>query len=263
MLDVGGETLILTHDMMVEGVHFLTGQDMTDVAWKLVATNMSDLAAKGAAPIGALLGHMLGSDDDRFIGGLREALTHYNCPLLGGDTVSGVSPRSFGLTAVGRATHVPVPSRATAKPGDGLYILGTVGGAMMGFEALRGGLEADTSAYRRPYALLSEGQALAPHVSAMMDVSDGLLLDASRIARASGVSLEINRARVPIACPPNRRVDALRWGDDYALLFTASGENLPDVGVIKIGYVVEEATAPIILDGELLSEADGLGYQHS
>ncbi|WP_114520414.1 thiamine-phosphate kinase [Altererythrobacter sp. ZODW24] len=261
VLKVGGETLVLTHDMMVEGVHFLSTQDMADVAWKLVATNMSDLAAKGATPVGALLGHMLGGDDDRFVDGLREALAHYNCPLLGGDTVSGGSPHSFGLTAIGRATHSPVPSRADAKPGDGLYLLGTVGGAMMGFEALRGGLETDTSAYRRPVALLSEGQALAPHVSAMMDVSDGLLLDASRMARASGVSLEINRERVPLGCSATRRDDALRWGDDYALLFTASGE-LPDLGATKIGYVVEAADAPILLDGEMLSEDDGLGYQH-
>lgn len=249
--------------MIVEGVHFLADQDMADVAWKLVATNMSDLAAKGAAPIGALLGHMLGGDDDRFVEGLRDALAHYNCPLLGGDTVSGGSPRSFGLTAIGRATHTPVPSRAEAKPGDGLYLLGTVGGAMMGFEALRDGQDADTSAYRRPSALLDEGQALAPHVSAIMDVSDGLLLDASRIARASRVSLEINRERVPLDCPATRRNDALRWGDDYALLFAASGEGLPDLGAIKIGYVVEEAGAPIILDGENLNEADRLGYQHS
>ena len=88
MLELGGETLILTHDAMAEGVHFLPGQDPADVAWKLVATNLSDLAAKGAEPLGVLLGYQLGVDDARFVAGLREVLEHYRVPLLGGDTVS-------------------------------------------------------------------------------------------------------------------------------------------------------------------------------
>jgi thiamine-monophosphate kinase len=88
VIAIGGETLVLTHDMMVEGVHFVPGQDAADIAWKLVATNMSDLAAKGAVPVGVLLGYMLGRDDARFLVGLGEALDHYGAPLLGGDTVS-------------------------------------------------------------------------------------------------------------------------------------------------------------------------------
>ena len=94
VIDVGGETLVLTHDMMVEGVHTLPGQDPADIAWKLVATNLSDLAAKGARPIGVLLGHMLGGDDARFVAGLTEVLARYDVPLLGGDTTSGGPPRA-------------------------------------------------------------------------------------------------------------------------------------------------------------------------
>ena len=169
VLEIGGEALVLTHDTMVEGVHFLAGQDPADIAWKLVAVNMSDLAAKGAEPLGALLGYMLGADDARFLSGLEEALAFYDAPLLGGDTVSGTGPQVLGLTAIGRATHRPVPARAGARPGDGLWITGAVGAAMLGLEALRTGT-GDTRAYRRPQALLAEGQALAPHVTAMMDV---------------------------------------------------------------------------------------------
>jgi thiamine-monophosphate kinase len=261
VIDIGGETLVLTHDMMVEGVHYLAEQDPADVAWKLVATNMSDLAAKGAEPVGMLLGYMLGHDDARFLAGLEEALAHYGAPLLGGDTVSGKGAQALGLTAIGRATHRPVPSRAGAKPGDRIYLTGPVGAAMLGLEALRSG-QGDSLAYRRPQALLVEGRALAPLVTAMMDVSDGLLLDAARMARASGVTLAIDGARVPIATPEHRRAEALRWGDDYQLLFTAPpGVALP-VAVFAIGEVEPLGQAPLVLDGQPLGEKDRLGFEH-
>lgn len=264
MLEVGGEALILTHDAMAQGVHFLADADMADVAWKLVATNLSDLAAKGAEPLGVLLGYALGRDDARFLEGLADALAHYRVPLLGGDTICTQGPRSFGLTAIGRASHRPVPSRAGAQVGDGLWITGPVGAAMIGLEALRmGNADPDTSlAYRRPQALVAQGQALAPHVSAMMDVSDGLLLDASRMARASGVSLTIESAAVPIATPEPRRAQALRWGDDYQLLFTLPAETRPPVAATQIGRVVPATDAPLWLDGAPLSAEDGLGYEH-
>lgn len=261
VIEFGSEALVLTHDVMAEGVHFLAEQDPADVAWKLVATNMSDLAAKGAEPIGVLLGYALGADDARFLEGLEAALTHYGAPLLGGDTVAVKGPRSLGLTAFGRATCRPVPSRAGAKPGDGLYLTGPVGAAMLGLEALRTG-SGDSLAYRRPVALLGEGRALAPIVSAMMDVSDGLLLDAARLARASGVTLAIDRAAVPIATPEHRRDEALRWGDDYQLLFTAPAAAALPVAAYRIGEVVPAAGVPILLDGAALTEGDGLGYEH-
>lgn len=261
VIEVGGEALVLTHDMMIAGVHYLPDQDAADVAWKLVATNMSDLAAKGAEPMGVLLGYTLGPDDARFLEGLEEALAHYGAPLLGGDTVSGNAVQALGLTAIGHATHRPVPSRGGARPGDALYLTGPVGGAMMGLEALRSG-QGDSMAYRRPAALLSEGQALAPIVSAMMDVSDGVLLDAARMARASGVTLTIASAAVPIAAPEERRQDALRWGDDYQLLFTAPSQAKLPVTATRIGTVEALTRTPLQLDGQPLSEIDGLGYQH-
>ncbi len=247
---------------MAEGVHYLAQQDPADVAWKLVASNMSDLAAKGAEPLGVLLGHVLGEGDDRFLEGLEAALTHYGAPLLGGDTIAATGPRVLGLTALGRATHRPVPSRAGAQVGDGLWITGPVGAAMLGLEALQRG-EGDSLAYRRPQALLAEGRALAPQVSAMMDVSDGLLLDAARLARASGVTLAIDASAVPLAAPEARRAEALRWGEDYQLLFTAPPGIVPPVAAHRVGAALPPGKAPLLLDGAPLSEADGLGYQHS
>lgn len=263
VLPFGGETLILTHDMMVEGVHWLPGQDPADIAWKLVATNLSDLAAKGAEPVGVLLGYALDTDDARFVTGLREVLDTYGVPLLGGDTVGGDGRRSIGLTALGRATCTPVPSRSGARAGDTLWLTGVVGAAMLGFEALKAGnTAADTSTFRRPAPRLADGRALAPMVSAMMDVSDGLLLDSTRMARASGVSFAITRAAVPVpASLPSHRVDeAMAWGDDYELLFTLPKGVAPPCPAHHIGAALESGNNPVLIDGQ--PPAGKLGYEH-
>lgn len=262
VLEVGEETLVLTHDMLVEGVHFLPTADWADVAWKLVAVNLSDLAAKGAEPLGVLLGFMLGSGAERFAEGLADVLDHYGVPLLGGDTVAGGPPRAFGLTAIGRATRRPVPSRAGAQAGDALWVTGQLGAAMLGFEALRDRTGGDSTTYRRPLARLAEGQALAPTVTAMMDVSDGLLLDAWRMAEASEVSLAIDGAAIPIAAPEERRFDAIRWGDDYELLFTLPADSEPPVPATRIGQAEPRGFVPLFLDGEPIANSEGLGYEH-
>lgn len=257
VLAVGGETLVLTHDMMVEGTHFRPDADMADVAWKLVATNLSDLAAKGAEPVGVLLGHMLGEEDARFLKGLDEALTAFAAPLLGGDTVAGQGARALGLTAIGRATHTPVPSRSGAREGDGVWLTGPVGSAMLGFE----GVAEYRPAFDRPTPRLAEGQALAPLVTAMMDVSDGLLLDAFRLAEASGVTLAVDPLAIPCA-DPTRAAACMRWGDDYELLFTAPPGTALPVPAHRIGTVTARAAAPLLLGSEALADPASLGYRH-
>lgn len=260
VLEFGGEALVLTHDTMVEGVHFLPGQSGEDLAWKLVASNMSDLAAKGAMPLGVLLSYQLGADNPAFLRGLEAALGHYGAALLGGDTVSANGPRSLGLTAIGTATHQPVPSRSGARAGDSLWITGPVGGAMLGLEAFRSG-EGDSRFYRRGQALLSEGQALAPLVNAMMDVSDGLLLDARRLAEASGVTLAIDSTAVPIATDEARRDEAMRWGEDYELLFTMPEGISPHCPAYRIGAALNRQVQPLLLDGQ--TPTGRLGFLHS
>ena len=265
VIEIGGEALVLTHDMMVEGVHWLREQDPFDVAWKLVATNLSDLAAKGAEPLGVLLGYSLGGDQLRFVEGLRAVLEEYAVPLLGGDTVGGGAVRAHGLTAIGRATHRPVPSRSGAAVGEELYVTGTIGAAMLGFDAVRCGLHDpdNARAYARPVPLLAEGQALAPLVSAMMDVSDGLLLDAARLAAASQVCLALESAAIPLAPgvgAAGRAAEALRWGDDYQLLFTISTGFEPPVPATRIGVACAAGLFPVLLDG---APPEGqLGYLH-
>lgn len=260
ILEIGNETLILTHDSIVEGVHFLSDQDPADIAWKLIATNLSDLAAKGAKPIGALLSHQLGDGDDRFAEGLAEVLGKYDVALLGGDTTRANGPRSFGATLIGTATHTPVPSRSGAEAGDRVFVTGTLGRAMLGLE--RGLAENEfTDAYRRPAPRLAEGQKLAPLVTAMMDVSDGLLLDAWRMAKASDMTFQLSSEAFPVA-DPARLNDCIRWGDDYELLFTLPPQIACPVAATQIGTVHEKDIALLWVDSEVLSPGDGLGYRH-
>ena len=183
--------LVFTHDVLVDGVHFRPNDPVGDVAWKLLAVNLSDLAAKGAVPVGVLLGYPLSDDkwDTAFVRGLGEALAYFDVALFGGDTVRG--PRVLSLTAIGQSVHAP--SRSGAKAGDALCITGVIGRAGLG---LAGDPE-HLNAYRRPVPRLAEGQALAPIVHAMMDVSDGLLIDAQRMAAASGLGLTIDLDAVP------------------------------------------------------------------
>ncbi len=253
----GSETLILTHDIMAQDTHFRADADMADVAWKLVASNLSDLAAKGAEPLGVLLGHMLGRDDARFLEGLHEAMSAFTAPLLGGDTVAAQGSRSFGLTAIGRATHTPVPSRSGAQAGDHIYITGPVGRAMLGFA----GDPAHLAAFNRPVPRLAEGQALAPHVSAMMDVSDGLLLDTFRMAGASGVTIALDPQAIPVADRAQFET-CIRWGDDYELLFTAPPAAALPVRAHRIGTVTPRSAAPLVLGDAPLTDPATLGYQH-
>ena len=276
VIDIGDASLIITHDMMAEGVHFRSNANPADVAWKLLATNLSDLAAKGAAPIGVLLGFMLGDDawDRSFATGLEEALAHYNVALLGGDTVANRGDkRALGLTALGRATHIPVPSRSGAHIGDIVYVTGTLGDSLAGFELIDAGFDEVgplADAFNRPVARLADGQKLAPIVSAMMDVSDGLLLDAERLARASQIGIEIDLACVPLSPryisyrtdSLESRMQAASWGDDYQLLFTASPEAGIPVPATAIGRVVSGGGLTLKDGVNPVKLPPTLGYQH-
>ncbi|MGN3973912.1 thiamine-phosphate kinase [Tsuneonella sp. SYSU-LHT278] len=260
VLDVGGEKLVVTQDSLLEGVHVRADEDPADIAWKLVAVNLSDLASKGAAPVGILLTHSLGTGDERFLEGLHEVLATYAVPLLGGDTVRGAGPRSWSCTAIGRADHA-VPARSGARPGDAVYVTGVLGLAMLGMAASERGTGSPADlAYRRPRPLLAQGQALAPMVSAMMDVSDGLLLDAFRMARASGVAFDLSSETFPVA-DPGRIRECATWGDDYQLLFTADPDLHLPLAARRIGTVNEPDYAPLWVDREI-PDLSRLGFEH-
>lgn len=267
--------LVLTTDMIVEGVHFLETDPPADVAWKLVAVNLSDLAAKGAVPEGVLLGYPLAPDaawDTAFLAGLHEALTRFACPLLGGDTVSAPpgAPRSFALTALGRSARAP--SRAGAQPGDCLWVTGTIGDAGAGLAIARGapGPEALLARYRRPEPRLAEGQGVATHATAMMDVSDGLLIDAARMADASGLAVEIDLARLPLSsaftahagADLDARLAAATSGDDYELLFALDARAAPPFAATRIGTFAAGSGLSLIAGGVPVPLPEQLGFEH-
>lgn len=278
ILQIGGEHLIVTHDMMVEGVHWPTNADPSDVAWRLVASNLSDLAAKGAKPIGVMLGYMLESDewDRRFFDGMVEATQMLNVPLLGGDTVSKgerSGSRSIGMTALGVATYTPVPARNGAKAGHGLFVTGNVGDALAGFELDRSGKEGPPdllAAYWWPQPQIEFGQALVSVVSAMLDVSDGLLLDANRVALASGLALEIDLGSIPLSSDYvalrsdslESRIQAASWGDDYQLLFAAPLDVELPVPATRVGTFTSGSGLTLKHQGASIPLPASLGYQH-
>jgi thiamine-monophosphate kinase len=282
-----GRDLVLTHDMLVEGVHFLAGDPPGDVAWKLLAVNLSDLAAKGAAPLGVLMGCGLGGDsawDDAFVAGLGRALGHFGVALLGGDTVAmpAGAPRTLGLTALGEVTPGLAPPRAGAKAGDRLWASGTIGDAGLGLAIARGeqaGPRRLLKAYRLPMPRLAAGRALAPHVHAMADVSDGLLLDAGRIGQASGLAVAIDLDAVPLSpeavalAGDDRaaRLAAATAGDDYELVFaapdSATDALLALAGPLGLAFTPIGRFAPG--EGLAVHDMDGavplparLGYEH-
>ena len=282
--------LVLSHDSIAEGVHYRADDPPESVGWKLTAVNLSDLAAKGAEPAGALLSLTIGDAPEKmlpgeweeaFLRGVAAACESYALPLLGGDTIAlpTGAPRVLGMTVMGRQPNAP--RRDGGKPGDRLVVVGTLGDAMAGLALLDANPAATghlVDTYRRPVPLLAAGQAMASRVHAMMDVSDGLLLDAARMAQASGLGAEIDLASLPLsrafvkargrARPA--RLFAATAGDDYALLAALpegdvealrdclpKGSIMADVGRLASG------TGIALTDGEKPVELpERLGHEH-
>ena len=248
--------------------------------------NLSDLAAKGATPAGGLLSLTIagaGKWELAFLGGIEAACESYGLPLIGGDTIALPvgAPRVLGLTAIGHAGK-RVPDRAGAEPGDSLWLVGTVGDAAAGLAQLRQDRHAAgplVDIYRRPVPLLSPGQALAPHAHAMMDVSDGLLLDARRMAEASGCRVRIHLDTLPLSAAfievrgqdLGARLFASTGGDDYALLAALPPAVDPSTLSLPEGTTIErigslEAGAPsvrLLNEGKPVPLPEKLGFEHS
>lgn len=274
-----GRDLVLTHDILVEGVHFLAGDPAGDVAWKLLAVNLSDLAAKGAEPLGVLIGYGLTGDrawDDAFVAGVGRALDHFRVKLLGGDTVAQPAgdARVLGLTAIGQVAPGGAPDRRRARAGDLLFVTGPIGDAGLGLRIARGEIEGPRrllKAYRLPVPRLEEGRLLAPIAHAMADVSDGLLIDASRIADASGLAVHIDLDRVPLSGEARRfgedrdaRLAAATAGDDYQLLCAVppSRREAAAAIAVEIGHLDSGSGLHVHdRDGPLPLPAT-LGYEH-
>jgi thiamine-monophosphate kinase len=277
--------LVLTHDSIAEGVHFLPSDPAASVGWKLVTVNLSDLAAKGATPEAALLSLALSGDeawDMGFLDGIEAACESYGLALVGGDTISlpPGAPRVFGMTAIGRAGE-RVPLRSGGRDGDVLWVVGTLGDAASGLKQLLADEAASSplvDIYRRPVPLLVPGEVLAPVAHAMMDVSDGLLLDAMRLAEASGLGAEIDLDALPLSRAfiaehsgdLDARLFAATGGDDYALLVALAPDEDPlrlslpqGTTIARVGSLAAEgALLSLVSGGRPVPLPERLGFEH-
>jgi thiamine-monophosphate kinase len=281
ILKASGDDLVVTTDAIVEGVHFLADDPPDTIARKALRVNLSDLAAKGATPAGFVLTLALRAADDawltRFARGLGSDAGLFNCPLLGGDTVSTPGPVMISITAFGKVPAGEMVRRSGAKPGDRIVVTGTIGDAALGLDILKGGTAAalaDTGAkamligrYRVPQPRSALAKAVRDHAHAAIDVSDGLAGDLAKLCAASGVSAVIDAPSIPLSAAAaallTRRtvgIDAIvSGGDDYEILCTISEDRFEEfvqaagqagVAVTSIGMVVAGSSIPRFLDGE-------------
>lgn len=286
-----GCDLVVTKDCLVAGVHFFSEDPPADIARKALRVNLSDLAAKGAEPIGFLLG--LGLPDGwrepwlaEFARGLGDDARRHACPLYGGDTVRSPERLTVSVTAIGSVPAGRMLRRAGGAAGDALYVTGPIGGAAIGL-ALRlkhrtGGL-ADLplavralaeEAYRLPDPANGLASVLRDHASAAMDVSDGLVGDAAKLASASGCGLMIDTRLVPfpagVAAVADRHPAlvelCITGGDDYQVLAAippakgaAFERKAEQAGrrVTRIGSLTAAGTRIIGRDGRELTLARG------
>jgi thiamine-monophosphate kinase len=278
-----GDELVVTTDAIVEGVHFLPGDPPDTIARKALRVNLSDLAAKGAAPAGFVLTLALRGADDAWLApfarGLGEDALMFQCPLLGGDTVSTPGPLMISVTAFGRVPQGRMVRRNGAKAGDRVVVSGTIGDAALGLDILRGGaataaLAEDAEArdmligrYRIPQPRLDLAQAVRDHASAAMDVSDGLAGDLAKLCAASGVSAAIDAHSIPLSGAARSLLSRgvvgiesiLSGGDDYEILCTvpenrfegfAEAARLAAVAVTSIGTIIAGSSVPRFIDGQ-------------
>jgi thiamine-monophosphate kinase len=277
LLPTHGEQLVITADTIVEGVHYRAEDPAETVGWKLAAVNLSDLAAKGATPRACLLSYTLSGDtawDTAFLDGLKHALEAYAMPLVGGDTVAlpAGAPRVLSLTAIGTVpAGRSVPSRAGAQPGDHLYVSGPVGDAGAGLDLLHtGGKHVPDliAAYQQPRPHLDQGLAIASVAHAMMDISDGLLIDAARMGEASGCAIEIDHVPLSAAYAAHvgtsveARIAAATAGDDYIILAAIGPDQAVPPHFLQVGRCLEGTGLTLILDGEPAPLPARLGYEH-
>jgi thiamine-monophosphate kinase len=262
-------------------VHFLPQDPPDTIARKALRVNLSDLAAKGATPAGFVLTLALRDADDGWLApfarGLGADAALFNCPLLGGDTVSTPGPLMISITAFGRVPAGKMVHRDGAKPGDRVVVTGTIGDAALGLDILKGGatamaLAADAAAremlagrYRMPQPRNTLAKAVRDHAHAAMDVSDGLAGDLAKLCAASGVSAVIDARNIPLSAPAAALLAKgvadmeaiVSGGDDYEILcaisenrFEAFAEaaGFAGVAVTSIGTIIGGVAVPRFLD---------------
>jgi thiamine-monophosphate kinase len=254
--------LVIAADAIVGGVHFLVDDPADLVGKKLLRTNLSDLAAMGAEPLGYLMtvSAPKATPDAwfaAFAAGLAADQKQFGVTLLGGDTTSTPGPISLSLTILGTVRPGQAIRRAGAAPGDAVWVSGTIGDGALGLLAAIGRLDDPTGTladrYRLPRPRVKLGKRLHGIVTAGMDVSDGLVQDLGHICRASGCGAEIDAASVPLsdaARDANQLERCLTGGDDYELLLA-----VPPAREAALRQAATETGIPVTRIGRFLAGA--------
>lgn len=280
-----GCDLVLKTDGIVGGVHFFVEDAAHTVACKALRVNLSDLAAKGARPLGFLLTLALprGIGEDwlkDFAEGLRGDAVLYGCPLFGGDSVYTPGPVTISVAMFGSVPNGTMVRRAGAKAGDIIFVSGTVGDAALGLGLRKGANWTLSKAQRQHLAaryLLPQprnalAEAVRTHASAAMDVSDGLAGDLAKLCRVSQVAAEVDAARVPLSeatrevlsADPAAREAVLTGGDDFEILCTVppdragsfrAAAQAAKVAVTEIGTIAAGEGARFAAEGRPLEFA--------
>jgi len=264
-----GRELVLTVDAIVEGVHFLPTDPAEDIARKLLRVNLSDLAAKGAAPRGYLIttAWTAATSEDwiaAFARGLGADQSLFGLSLWGGDTVSTPGPLSFTLTAIGDVEQGAMLRRSGARIGDDLWVTGTIGDGALGLLVALGKLAASPdllARYRVPEPRVSFGPRLVGLAHACLDISDGLMADLTHLCEQSGVGARVDVSALPLSSAAKERLaiapdlieTVMTGGDDYELLFAAS----PDAAS-AIDSAARQSNTRTTRIGKLVPKADGI-----
>jgi thiamine-monophosphate kinase len=260
-------------DTLVEGVHFPSNMEAADVGYRVVAVNLSDIAAMGAAPRWMTLALTLWDKDERwveeFADGLFAAASAHDVALVGGDTTQGdVVVATVHVT--GEVAADKVLLRSGAQVGDSIFVTGTVGDASAGLKLLESGRHDDhlVSRFLRPTPRIATGLELAGRAHSAIDISDGLAGDLRKLLDASGVGAEIDLGLLPVSGALREHFGddatgiALTGGDDYELCFTASPNAVKDIaGITAIGEVVAGPDLVCRHNGEAV-DVDDRGYRH-
>jgi len=261
-------------DTLVEGVHFPAETSPSDIAYRAVAVNLSDIAAMGGRPRWMTLALTLNNPNEQwmnsFAAGLFAAADESDLALVGGDTTSGPIV-TVTVTVTGEVPTGAALLRSGARIGDGIFVTGTFGDAAAGLHSLQMGWSDQVLEQRflRPTARIEIGQQLLGNASAAIDVSDGLVGDLKKLLVASGVGGEIDIEKLPLSDGLRQRFDtaeqhklALTGGDDYELCFTANEEAVNEISdVARIGTVTAATDLVCYLNGEIV-EIDDSGYRH-
>lgn len=261
-------------DTLVEGVHFPANIAARDLGYRIVAVNLSDIAAMGATPRWMTLALTLWDKDEQwveeFADGLFAAAAAHEVKLVGGDTTQGDSV-VVTVHITGEVEQGSALLRSGAKVGDSVFVTGTLGDAAAGLALLQADVTDGelVNRFLRPTPRVQLGRALCGRATAAIDVSDGLVADLGKLVTASGVGAEIHVGEIPVSDALLSRYDrrkaeqlALTGGDDYELCFTAPADAIADLeGVAAIGVVTAGVGVVCRRDGEIV-EVDPSGYRH-